>query len=81
MLCMSSLLLQTILLLLNPCILQYRKQKQKAEHITGPTLAEQYIVIADYMKADKWDLPLKAGMILEVVEKSDSGRCPYQHAK
>ncbi|VDI27227.1 Hypothetical predicted protein [Mytilus galloprovincialis] len=49
------------------------KQKQKAETISGPTLAEQYIVIADYKKADKWDLNLKAGMVLEVIEKSDSG--------
>ncbi|VDI27226.1 Hypothetical predicted protein [Mytilus galloprovincialis] len=57
---------------LNPNELE-QKQKQKAETISGPTLAEQYIVIADYKKADKWDLNLKAGMVLEVIEKSDSG--------
>lgn len=58
---------------LNKFCLSFRKQKQKAETISGPTLAEQYIVIADYKKADKWDLNLKAGMVLEVIEKSDSG--------
>lgn len=55
-------------------LLLSRNQKKKtADNISGPTLAEQYIVIADYQKADKWDLNLQAGMVLEVVEKSDSG--------
>ncbi|KAK3095649.1 hypothetical protein FSP39_017156 [Pinctada imbricata] len=41
--------------------------------ISGPKLAEQYKVIADYQKEDKWDLNLKAGTEVEVVEKSESG--------
>ncbi|XP_060084602.1 SH3 and PX domain-containing protein 2A-like isoform X2 [Ylistrum balloti] len=50
-----------------------KKKNQNIEKISGPKLAEEYVVIGDYTKEDKWDLNLKAGMVVQVVEKSESG--------
>nr|XP_022287778.1 SH3 and PX domain-containing protein 2A-like isoform X3 [Crassostrea virginica] len=53
-----------------------RKKKgtfDTASKISEPRLGEQYRVIADYTKEDKWDLNLKAGTEVEVIEKTESG--------
>jgi hypothetical protein len=56
----------------------YRKKKKAsfdtANKISEPRLGEQYRAIADYTKEDKWDLNLKAGAEVEVIEKTESGR-------
>ncbi|XP_021374579.1 SH3 and PX domain-containing protein 2A-like isoform X2 [Mizuhopecten yessoensis] len=52
---------------------QMKTKNRNIEKISGPKLAEEYVVIGDYSKEDKWDLNLKAGMVVEVVEKSESG--------
>ncbi|XP_048744598.2 SH3 and PX domain-containing protein 2A-like isoform X3 [Ostrea edulis] len=53
-----------------------RKKKASfdtASKISEPRLGEQYRAIADYTKEDKWDLNLKAGTEVEVIEKTESG--------
>lgn len=52
---------------------QMKTKNRNIEKISGPKLAEEYVVIGDYKKEDKWDLNLKAGMVVQVVEKSESG--------
>ncbi|KAJ8317011.1 hypothetical protein KUTeg_004915 [Tegillarca granosa] len=57
-------------------VLEMKKKKAKnktVEKISAPKVAEEYIVIADYVKEDKWDLNLSAGMVVDVLEKSESG--------
>jgi len=51
-----------------------KPKKKNIDKISAPKLAEEYVVIADYSKEDKWDLNLQAGMLVEVVEKSESGK-------
>ena len=59
----------------------FRRKKKgtfdTASKISEPRLGEQYRVIADYTKEDKWDLNLKAGTEVEVIEKTESGRYTY----
>uniref|UniRef100_K1Q5T9 SH3 and PX domain-containing protein 2B n=1 Tax=Magallana gigas TaxID=29159 RepID=K1Q5T9_MAGGI len=58
------------------CALCRRKKKatfDTASKISEPRLGEQYRAIADYTKEDKWDLNLKAGTEVEVIEKTESG--------
>ncbi|XP_061171561.1 SH3 and PX domain-containing protein 2A-like isoform X2 [Saccostrea echinata] len=58
------------------CTLCRRKKKatfDTASKISEPRLGEQYRAIADYTKEDKWDLNLKAGTEVEVIEKTESG--------
>lgn len=60
-------------------MLPYFRRKKKAtfdtaSKISEPRLGEQYRAIADYTKEDKWDLNLKAGTEVEVIEKTESGR-------
>lgn len=60
-------------------VLPYFRRKKKAtfdtaSKISEPRLGEQYRAIADYTKEDKWDLNLKAGTEVEVIEKTESGR-------
>lgn len=59
-------------------LLYFRRKKKAtfdtASKISEPRLGEQYRAIADYTKEDKWDLNLKAGTEVEVIEKTESGR-------
>ncbi len=41
--------------------------------ITGPIMLESYRVIADYSKSSKYELPLKMGDMVDIVEKSPNG--------
>lgn len=41
--------------------------------ITGPIMLETYRVIADYSKTSKYELNLKAGDLVDIVEKSSNG--------
>ncbi|XP_062844739.1 neutrophil cytosol factor 1 [Trichomycterus rosablanca] len=41
--------------------------------ITGPVMLDSYRVIADYSKSSKYELNLKAGDMVEIVEKSPNG--------
>lgn len=67
-----------ILRLLSYVLLYFRRKKKAtfdtASKISEPRLGEQYRAIADYTKEDKWDLNLKAGAEVEVIEKTESGR-------
>lgn len=61
---------------INPPSDNERKKKatfDTASKISEPRLGEQYRAIADYTKEDKWDLNLKAGTEVEVIEKTESG--------
>lgn len=61
---------------INPTSDNERKKKatfDTASKISEPRLGEQYRAIADYTKKDKWDLNLKAGTEVEVIEKTESG--------
>lgn len=61
---------------INPTSDNERKKKatfDTASKISEPRLGEQYRAIADYTKEDKWDLNLKAGTEVEVIEKTESG--------
>lgn len=61
---------------INPNSDNERKKKatfDTASKISEPRLGEQYRAIADYTKEDKWDLNLKAGTEVEVIEKTESG--------
>lgn len=41
--------------------------------ITGPIMLDTYRVIADYSKSSKYELTLKAGDLVDIVEKSSNG--------
>lgn len=42
-------------------------------HISEPIMVEQYVVIADYIQREDSDISLKAGNVVDVVEKSEHG--------
>lgn len=44
-------------------------------HISEPILLEQYVAIADYTKREENDINLKAGNVVEVIEKNEHGKC------
>uniref|UniRef100_A0A671S4F5 Neutrophil cytosolic factor 1-like n=1 Tax=Sinocyclocheilus anshuiensis TaxID=1608454 RepID=A0A671S4F5_9TELE len=48
--------------------------------ITGPIMLESYRVIADYSKSSKYELSLKMGDMVDIVEKSPNGWwfCQYE---
>ena len=41
--------------------------------ISSPMTFEQYVVTADYQKKNKNDISLKAGDIIDVIERNDYG--------
>lgn len=43
--------------------------------ITGPIVLQTYRAIADYEKSSKSEMALKAGDMVDVVEKGESGTC------
>jgi len=43
-------------------------------HISEPIVEEQYVVISDYVKREESDISLKAGNVVDVVEKNEHGR-------
>ncbi|XP_030648387.1 neutrophil cytosol factor 1 isoform X2 [Chanos chanos] len=55
----------------------YVMSKDKARgittDITGPIMLESYRAIADYTKSSKYELNLKAGDLVDIVEKSQNG--------
>lgn len=44
--------------------------------ITGPIVLQTYRAIADYEKSSTSEMALKAGDMVDVVEKSENGGCP-----
>lgn len=44
--------------------------------ITGPIVLQTYRAIADYEKSSTSEMALKAGDMVDVVEKIESGMCP-----
>lgn len=42
-------------------------------HISEPILLEQYVAISDYTKREESDISLKAGNVVEVIEKNEHG--------
>lgn len=44
--------------------------------ITGPIVLQTYRAIADYEKSSTSEMALKAGDMVDVVEKSENGMCP-----
>ncbi|NXV71132.1 NCF1 factor, partial [Atlantisia rogersi] len=49
--------------------------KKNVSDITGPIVLQTYRAIADYEKSSTSEMALKAGDMVDVVEKSESGRC------
>uniref|UniRef100_A0A8B9TLB9 Neutrophil cytosolic factor 1 n=1 Tax=Anas platyrhynchos TaxID=8839 RepID=A0A8B9TLB9_ANAPL len=47
--------------------------KKNASDITGPIILQTYRAIADYEKSSKSEMALKAGDMVDIVEKSESG--------
>ena len=43
-------------------------------HISEPIVEEQYVVISDYVKREESGISLKAGNVVDVVEKNEHGR-------
>lgn len=41
--------------------------------ITGPIMLDTYRVVADYSKSSKYELNLKAGDLVDIVEKGSNG--------
>ncbi|KAL9983258.1 hypothetical protein ACROYT_G005404 [Oculina patagonica] len=50
-----------------------KKEKDSADHITGPVLLEQYVAIADYKKQNRNEVNMVAGDIVEVIDKNENG--------
>ncbi|XP_051981330.1 neutrophil cytosolic factor 1-like [Xyrauchen texanus] len=50
-----------------------RSRSNTSSEITGPIMLESYRVIADYSKSSKYELALKAGDMVDIVEKSPNG--------
>jgi len=48
----------------------------KAHKISKPQQLEVYVVVADYRKQEKGEVTLTVGMLVEVVEKTETGRLP-----
>ena len=42
-------------------------------HISEPILLEQYVAISDYTKREESDINLKAGNVVDVIEKNEHG--------
>ncbi|XP_051751417.1 neutrophil cytosol factor 1 [Ctenopharyngodon idella] len=50
-----------------------RARSNTTSEITGPIMLESYRVIADYSKSSKYELTLKMGDMVDIVEKSPNG--------
>ncbi|XP_048045555.1 neutrophil cytosol factor 1 [Megalobrama amblycephala] len=50
-----------------------RARSNTTSEITGPIMLESYRVIADYNKSSKYELTLKMGDMVDIVEKSPNG--------
>ncbi|XP_056103271.1 neutrophil cytosol factor 1 isoform X2 [Rhinichthys klamathensis goyatoka] len=50
-----------------------RARSNTTSEITGPIMLESYRVIADYSKSSKYELTLKMGDMVDIVEKSQNG--------
>ncbi|XP_076130898.1 neutrophil cytosol factor 1 isoform X1 [Alosa pseudoharengus] len=49
------------------------RPRSNTSEITGPIMLDSYRVIADYSKSSKYELNLKAGDLVEIVEKCPNG--------
>ena len=47
----------------------------KAKKISQPKPLEVYIAVSEYKKQEKGEVTLAAGMLVEVVEKTETGEC------
>ncbi|XP_060719743.1 neutrophil cytosol factor 1 isoform X2 [Tachysurus vachellii] len=54
-------------------VLSRDRARTTTSEITGPIMLETYRVIADYSKTSKYELNLKAGDLVDIVEKSSNG--------
>lgn len=54
-------------------IMSTSRSRSNTSEITGPIMLESYRVIADYSKSSKYELTLKAGDMVDIVEKSPNG--------
>ncbi len=43
-------------------------------HISEPFLLEQYVAISDYTKREESDINLKAGNVVDVIERNEHGK-------
>lgn len=48
-------------------------RRKHVYHISEPIMVEQYVAVADYTKREDSDISLKAGHVVDVIEKSDHG--------
>ena len=53
----------------------FRKKKAsiKANKISSPKALEHYIAVTEYKKQEKGEITLKVGMLVEVLEKTETG--------
>jgi hypothetical protein len=56
-----------------------RKASVKAKKISQPKPLEVYVAVSDYKKQEKGEVTLKAGMLVEVVEKTETGEYNYHN--
>ncbi|XP_060768274.1 neutrophil cytosol factor 1 [Neoarius graeffei] len=54
-------------------VLNRDRARTATSEITGPIMLDTYRVIADYTKTSKYELNLKAGDLVDIVEKSSNG--------
>ncbi|PFX21799.1 SH3 and PX domain-containing protein 2A-like isoform X2 [Stylophora pistillata] len=50
-----------------------KKEKDSADHISGPVMLEQYVAIADYKKQNRNEVNMVAGDMVEVIDKNENG--------
>ncbi|XP_045188773.2 SH3 and PX domain-containing protein 2A-like isoform X2 [Mercenaria mercenaria] len=53
--------------------LERRKASVKAKKISQPKPLEVYVAVTDYKKQEKGEVTLKVGMLVEIVEKTETG--------
>ena len=59
------------------CFLIFYSRKKasiKGDKISMPKALEHYIAVTDYKKQEKGEITLKVGMLVEIVEKTETGK-------
>ena len=46
----------------------------KGDKISMPKALEHYIAVTEYVKQEKGEITLKVGMLVEIVEKTETGK-------
>ncbi|GCB80049.1 hypothetical protein scyTo_0016092, partial [Scyliorhinus torazame] len=49
------------------------RKKSGSEAVSEPMVLDQYVVVANYEKQENSEISLKAGEVVDVIEKSESG--------